>query len=223
MCFPAGLGAGGNLAAAVAQKLRDVTPNLPTPAYQVLINPLLQPFDFHTPSYQQNQYDAAFPKSLVINAWLWYGLGSEGHRKYSSALYQNQHTSASAKQSKMAANTAHTLIHRKYLHEFYTPDMVDFGNEKIWDELDDLLTDSYFAPLMTDNLKGLPKAYIVVSQYDVARDDGIMYARRLEKAGVPSTLVHYDKAVHNQLTITTRTTLAHQIMRDLTKFLITHF
>jgi acetyl esterase len=52
------------------------------------------------------------------------------------------------------------------------------------------------APLLADDLSGLPPALILVGGYDALRDDGVTYAERLIKAGVEATLVEYPGLSH---------------------------
>ena len=54
--------------------------------------------------------------------------------------------------------------------------------------MDILASDPYFAPLLAEDLSDLPRAYVIALEYDVLRDDGILYSRRLEAAGVESEL-----------------------------------
>lgn len=48
----------------------------------------------------------------------------------------------------------------------------------------------------------LPKAYVLTCEYDVLRDDGIMYVTRLRTAGVDVTHEHYSGGFHGALMFT---------------------
>lgn len=54
----------------------------------------------------------------------------------------------------------------------------------------------YCAPGRAADLTGLPDAFVAVAQFDLLRDEGIDFARRLIAAGVPVDLHLYGRAFH---------------------------
>ncbi len=54
----------------------------------------------------------------------------------------------------------------------------------------------YFMPMHAEHLSGLPQALVVTAEYDPLRDDGVLYARRLEKEGVKVAHLHFEEMVH---------------------------
>ena len=56
--------------------------------------------------------------------------------------------------------------------------------------------DFRFAPLLLDDLSGLPPALVIVAGYDPLRDEGIEYAKRLIEAGNRVRLSNYEGMVH---------------------------
>ena len=195
-----GESAGGNLAAAVAQRLvfDAKYAGLPELRMQILIYPCLQAFDFQTPSYQQNGKYSVMVVDTVSMAKFW-AIYLSNKPSLKKLMVKNQHTSSSAKTSELVKEClSHDLIPDEFKKQGYkapAPDYIN-ENEKSCSQLQDAVLDPDFAPLMRKDLRGLPEAYILTAEYDVLRDDGIMYAKRLEKAGVKVTWKHYKNGFH---------------------------
>lgn len=75
-----------------------------------------------------------------------------------------------------------------------TPYMKWFWKLWVGDKLP--VDDPTAVPLRAKSLEGLPPAYVVTCEYDVLRDEGELYARRLMEAGVPTTLRRIPKVTH---------------------------
>jgi acetyl esterase len=62
--------------------------------------------------------------------------------------------------------------------------------------------DPRVAPLFSDRLAGQPPALIVVGGHDPLRDDGVIYADALRRAGVAAELVEFEGQVHAFVSVT---------------------
>jgi acetyl esterase len=69
-------------------------------------------------------------------------------------------------------------------------------------------------PILAPSLKGLPRAHVVLAEYDVLRDEGEEYGQRLDQAGVPVATVCYDGMIHGfaTLSVVERT---REIVKDM--------
>jgi len=58
------------------------------------------------------------------------------------------------------------------------------------------------SPIRTPSLAGAPPALVVTCGHDPLRDEGRLYAARLEQEDVPVTLLHMSDQTHGMLTLT---------------------
>ena len=54
----------------------------------------------------------------------------------------------------------------------------------------------YAAPMQADSLAGQPSALVITAEFDPLRDEGEAYGKRLQEAGVETTISRYDGMIH---------------------------
>ncbi|XP_035524253.1 neutral cholesterol ester hydrolase 1-like [Morone saxatilis] len=188
--------AGGNLAAAVAQELSSDDSLTVKFKVQALIYPVLQALDFYTPSYQQNQAVPILYRPYMARFWLQY-LGADSSLE--PLLLANNHSSLD--QPTISASTRSKLDWTALLpakrRKHFRPVVKETGSPGVMGEVPELM-DVRAAPLLAEQgvLGRTPKAYVMTCEYDVLRDDGLMYVRRLQDAGVTVTSDHYEDGFH---------------------------
>ncbi|XP_076868313.1 neutral cholesterol ester hydrolase 1-like isoform X2 [Brachyhypopomus gauderio] len=188
--------AGGNLAAAVAQQLAVDTSVSVRLKAQALVYPVLQALDFNTPSYQQNGNVPILYRPLMAHFWLEY---LDGDHSLVPSLLANSHMALGQNQEAEEARVKvnWTRLLPPAFHKHYKPVVPWRGTPHLLDQMPGLL-DVRAAPLLAEGavLKKVPPTYILTCEHDVLRDDGLMYGRRLEEAGVAVTTDHYEDGFH---------------------------
>ncbi|XP_053566116.1 neutral cholesterol ester hydrolase 1 [Bombina bombina] len=187
--------AGGNLAAAVCQQLTEDKSLRTKVKLQVLIYPVLQVLDFNTPSYQQNKDMPILSRFVMIKFWLAY---LNGNHKFVHSMLINNHTSLDLSQTVTLRERINwDLLLPTSFKKSFKPVLQSIGTPNIIKDLPVLL-DFRASPLIAPKevLQLLPKTYILTCEHDVLRDDGAMYAKRLEEAGIDVTHDYYDDCFH---------------------------
>jgi acetyl esterase len=99
-----------------------------------------------------------------------------------------------------------------------TQDALDFFDGKyLRDRL--LARDWRASPLRADNHAGLPPALVITAEYDVLRDEGLAYARKLEAAGVSVETRDYAGQIHGFIELGGLIPGAAQAVADIARFL----
>uniref|UniRef100_A0A3P9JK80 Neutral cholesterol ester hydrolase 1a n=1 Tax=Oryzias latipes TaxID=8090 RepID=A0A3P9JK80_ORYLA len=189
--------AGGNLAAAVAQEI-STDDGVPVKfSVQALIYPVLQALDFNTPSYVQNQNMAVLPRHTMVRFWLQY---LNADLSLLPQFIANNHSSSlhSAFTTELRSRLDWTVLLPPKFKKNHTPLVVEKkGSPEILKKVPGLL-DRRAAPLLAEAaaIAKCPRAYIMTCEYDVLRDDGLMYAQRLRDAGVSVSVEHLEDGFH---------------------------
>jgi acetyl esterase len=74
--------------------------------------------------------------------------------------------------------------------------------------------DPRVSPLLAENLRGLPPAHVVTAEFDVLRDDGEAYARRLAEEGTPATMKRYRGMIHSFIALNAVFSKAEEAIDD---------
>ncbi|KAM8833781.1 neutral cholesterol ester hydrolase 1-like [Synchiropus picturatus] len=191
----AGDSAGGNLAAAVAQEISQDNTVTVKFRLQALVYPALQALDFNTPSYLDSYNVPPLRRPSMIMLWLQYlGFGVSEQQ----AAMVNHHSAADKIPPEMWARVDWaSLLPAKLKKNHKT---VRVQKSSLLKEVPALL-DVRASPLLASSevLAKTPRAYILTAEHDVLRDDGLMYARRLQDAGVTVTSEHLEDGFHGCL------------------------
>ena len=160
----------------MAQRMRDdkVTPTL---KMEILLYSALQAIDFRLPSYINDECPL-LPADLMVSFWLWYALGDDEAKDQVQA---NNHTPAHIKR-KYADVIDRSLLPKDMTDGHSDASMHD-GDPDLCDKLGPILQDPYFSPGVASDLRNLPRTFLFTGGHDPLCDDGVIYAKRLEKAG----------------------------------------
>ncbi|XP_040284927.1 arylacetamide deacetylase-like 4 isoform X1 [Bufo bufo] len=184
--------AGGNLTAAVCQALGDRT-DIPQPVAQVLIYPAVQAVDFHLPSYTQNSAVPILYRERAVFYMMNY---LEGNLQMMEEVLDGDHVPVDLKM-KFRKWLGPDNIPDEFKVRGYKPHVMASHTDDVY-ETHKQVFETHFSPLLAEDsvFRLLPKAYILTCEFDVLRDDGILYKKRLEDNGVPVTWLHLKDGFH---------------------------
>ncbi|NXY71218.1 ADCL4 protein, partial [Glareola pratincola] len=189
--------AGGNLAAAVSQTLAGRS-DLPKLRAQILIYPGLQALDFNLPSYQQNR---GVPLLFRERA----------------PFYALQYLNGDASNMEEVLEGSHIppdmrLKYRKWVSPDNIPEKFKVRGDKPHKHTDFIaevfetvkrFLEPNLCPLLAEDaiVHQLPESFILTCEYDVLRDDSLLYKKRLEDNGVRVTWYHLEDGFHGVISL----------------------
>ncbi|GAB1289210.1 AADACL4 family member 2 [Apodemus speciosus] len=200
---------GAGAAAVIAQVLLD-RKDLPQFRAQVLINPVVQGVNFQLPSYQQYS-DAPFLtrkflmtcacKYLAIDmSWIDAMLKGtfippDNWKKYEKWLSSDN-------------------IPQRFKSQGPQPEFPGPFNDSAYLEINHVFS-LETSPLLADDniIARLPETLLVSSEYDVLRDDTLLYKKRLEDQGVPVTWCHLEDGFHGCIVLFDKNALSFPCSR----------
>jgi acetyl esterase len=86
-----------------------------------------------------------------------------------------------------------------------------------WDHYtsgEDDVQQAYASPLLAQDLSKLPPAMVITAEYDPLRDEGELYATRLQEAGIPVTVKRYHGMIHGFVSMHTMIDGGKQALAD---------
>ncbi|RLV95609.1 hypothetical protein DV515_00012813 [Chloebia gouldiae] len=184
--------AGGNLAAAVSQSLAGSS-HLPRLRAQILIYPGLQALDFNLPSYQQNQGVPLLFRERAAFYMLQY---LNGNAIKLEEVLEGCHVPIDIK-LKYNKWVSPDNIPEEFKVRGYKPRVLLDCTTEVFETMK-RFCEPTLCPLLAEDtiIQQLPESFILTCEYDVLRDDGLLYKKRLEDNGVPVTWYHLEDGFH---------------------------
>ncbi|XP_063001319.1 arylacetamide deacetylase-like 3 [Elgaria multicarinata webbii] len=183
---------GGTFAAAVCHELAT-RKDLPRVRAQVLLYPFLQAVDFNLPSYQQSHsIPLSFQKRIVRLGLLYL----TGRNVKVDEFIRGAHVPEELRVKYRKWVSADIIPEEFKVRGYVPPVLAPFSKEHY--EVGKQAFEPMFSPLLAEDavIRQLPATFILTCEYDVLRDDGLLYKKRLEDNGVPVTWHHVKDGFH---------------------------
>ncbi|XP_034975753.1 arylacetamide deacetylase-like 4 [Zootoca vivipara] len=185
---------GACYATRVCQLLVD-RKDLPKVHAQVLMYPGLQGMDLNLPSYQQNSHVPILFRQLVAHyVCLYLAKNTSLANDVLEGCHVPEHI-----RLKYQKWVNGDLIPEEFKVRGYKPQdpKIRKFKPKVYEEMKQVLELS-FSPLFAEDaiIRKLPQTCILTCEFDVLRDDGLLYKKRLEDNGVPVKWVHLANGFH---------------------------
>ncbi|XP_029796686.1 arylacetamide deacetylase-like 2 [Suricata suricatta] len=184
---------GGTLAAAVALQVQNDIEMKRKIKLQALIYPSLQIIDSYLPAHRENEHAIILSRDMGIRLMSSY---LTNDKTFAQAMRRNQHMPLESRHLFKFVNWSILLPEKYRKDHVYTEPVLGRYNYSL-----PALMDVRASPLLANDslLQNLPSTYIITCQHDLTRDDGFMYAARLQNVGVQVTHDHIENGFHGAL------------------------
>uniref|UniRef100_A0A0N4ZTB7 Abhydrolase_3 domain-containing protein n=1 Tax=Parastrongyloides trichosuri TaxID=131310 RepID=A0A0N4ZTB7_PARTI len=177
--------AGGNIAAALALKSSKTGKNYFK--CQILVYPVISCLDFQNSSYKQ--YYEEYNGTGLLNPegmarWMLLYLGIPASKSNVNKVLNNQHISDQLKKD----------FDLKI-------ECLNGCDERLSQKFEKFARNPAFCPLLSKDIHLLPKTLIITSGFDICRDEGIDYYKKMKECGVDAELKHFPTTFHGILNL----------------------
>ncbi|XP_066493558.1 arylacetamide deacetylase-like 4 [Tiliqua scincoides] len=209
---------GGTYSTVIAQELVSQV-DLPRLRAQILIYPFLQALIFNLPSYQQYHSSPVISKKLVIQ----FGFRITGKKVSNMEATMKSAHVPEALRVEYSKWISADLIPDEFKVKGSEPPMFAPFSEELY-EVCKPAFEARFSPLIADDegIQQLPETFLLTCKYDMLRDDGLLYKKRLEDNGVPVTWYHAQDGFHGNFSIAYHPFFDFQSTRVCFKYIM-HF
>ncbi|XP_006149802.1 arylacetamide deacetylase-like 2 isoform X1 [Tupaia chinensis] len=188
---------GGTLAAAVTQQVQNDPEIKHKIKMQALLYPALQVIDSRLPSHRENEHGIVLTRDIAIKL---VSLYFTKDKALPQAMRRNQHMPLESRPLFQFVNWS-VLLPEKYRKDYvYKEPILGRSSFSL-----PALMDYRASPLLANDsqLQTLPQTYVLTCQYDLLRDDGLMYVSRLRSVGVQVAHDHIEDGIHAALSFMT--------------------
>ena len=126
---------------------------------------------------------------LSIREFTWFLSVVYRNRDFADDFASNSHVPGHVQRRYAGSSLNPDLLPKELIYPPYEQQIKEDATDA-WLAVQHKYYDPYHYPLMAENHSGLPETYIFTAHYDPLRDDGFLYARKLQEAGVKVT--HYN-------------------------------
>ncbi|XP_007938353.1 arylacetamide deacetylase-like 2 [Orycteropus afer afer] len=184
---------GATLTAAISQEVQNDPEIKRKIKAQALLYPALQAIDSYVPSHRENEHGILLTRDTCIKLVSLYFTKDE---VLPQAMKRNQYMPLESKHLFKFVNWSILLPEKYRKDHVYTEPILGRTSYSLPG-----LMDNRASPLLAKDsqLQDLPSTYILTCQYDILRDDGLMYVTRLQNVGVQVFHDHIENGIHGAL------------------------